>query len=339
MLKTAIQQLMKKKDLTPAQCQEAITDILNGANPEQTAAFLVLLHTKTETADELYGIVRAMQTHMIPINYPQPLIDIVGTGGDGANTVNISTASGLLVASCGVKVAKHGNRAISSTCGSADVLEALGIPIDHQVDQAVAALNDVGFAFLFAPNFHPAMKTIKDVRTALGVRTTFNLIGPLLNPAQPAYYLMGVANENLLETFADVLHQLNTKRAFVVHGNGLDEINCLGPNKVIEITPKGKKHLTIDPKDYGFQYCQLNDLCGGDAQKNKQRITQVFQGKPSALADTIILNAAVALMISGFCTTIEEGIHAAKTQLANGQALQYLERCKNKGAPQEAHHA
>ena len=228
MLTAAIQQLMQRKDLTQTQCQQAITDIMKGANSEQTAAFLVLLHAKPETADELYGIVRAMQAQMIPINVTQPLIDIVGTGGDGAHTVNISTASSLLVASCGVKVAKHGNRAVSSTCGSADFLQAVDIPVNTPADTVQHQLDKTGFTFLFAPNFHPAMKKIKTIRAALGVRTTFNLIGPLLNPVQPDYYLMGVYAERLLETFAEVLYQLNTKRALVVHGNGLDEINCLG---------------------------------------------------------------------------------------------------------------
>lgn len=328
MLKEYIEQLMQKKDLTPQQCEAIINHIIDGADPQQTAALLVLLHAKPEASDEIYGVVRAMHSHMIRINFDKPAIDIVGTGGDGSNSVNISTATSLLVASLGVNVAKHGNRSVSSRCGSADILESFGISTNMSASQAENMLNELGFTFFYAPNFHPAMKSVRDLRRVLRVRTIFNLIGPLLNPAQPEYYLMGVYDPRLLEAFADVLLKLNTKRSLVVHGNGLDELNCIGPNQVMEVTPEGKKAFTIDPKNYGLNYCTLEDLQGGDTQRNRQLIMNVFQGESGPITDTILLNAGVALNIVGFCNSIEDGISIARLALQNGKVLSFLDRCE-----------
>lgn len=329
MLKKYIEQLIQKKDLTLHQCNNAVNDIINGANTEQIAAFLVLLHAKPETSQELYGFVRAMQSHMIVVDFNEPAIDIVGTGGDGSNSVNISTATSLLVASLDINVAKHGNRAVSSRCGSADILEAFGIATDLSALEAHSMIHHLGFTFLYAPNFHPAMQRVIAVRAALRVRTIFNLMGPLLNPVQPLHYLMGVYDPKLLEPFADVLLKLKTKRSLVVHGNGLDELNCIGPNQVIEVTPNGKKAYFIDPKDYGFNYCSLKDLQGGDVAYNKQLIMNVFKGKSGPIADTITLNAAVALTNVGFCSAIAEGVAVAHDALQNGTVLEFLRRCKN----------
>ena len=233
MLTSYLQELIQQKDLSADRCQTAVQAIIAGAPAEQVAALLVLLHAKQETVDELFGIVKAMQAHMTTVPYDQPLLDIVGTGGDGANSVNISTAAALLVASLGVPVAKHGNRAVSSRCGSADLLAALDIPIHLSIEQTQDALRTNQFAFLFSPNFHPAMKAITPIRRSLSVHTTFNLIGPLLNPASPAFYLIGVYEKRLLNIFADVVQRLNIKRALIVHGNGLDEISCIGPVNAI----------------------------------------------------------------------------------------------------------
>jgi anthranilate phosphoribosyltransferase len=328
MLTPYIQQLLQKRDLSVEHCQTAIQAIINGVSAEQAAALLVLLHAKPETAEELYGIVKAMQAHMLSVSYHQPLLDIVGTGGDGSHSINISTATALLVASLGVKVAKHGNRAVSSRCGSADLLTALKIPIYLSQAQVQHALDTQQFAFLFAPIFHPAMQTIASVRHALGVRTTFNLIGPLLNPTQPTHYLIGVYETRLLEIYADVLQKLNVKRAIVVNGNGLDEISCIGPVNVIEVTPLEKKRYTIDPNDYGFSYCSKASLQGGNAEKNKQLILAAFNGEQSPILDTIILNAAVALHLVNHCPNIEAGVTLATEAIQRGTVLSFIDRLR-----------
>lgn len=328
MLTDQIAQLMQKKDLTKTQCQEFVNSIITHVEPDQIAAILVLLHSKPESSDELYHLVIAMQKHMLAVQTDKNIIDIVGTGGDGANTVNISTAAAILAASLGVKVAKHGNRSVSSQCGSADVIAALGLPTHLSASQINQALQTHGFAFLSAPLFHPAMQKVKDIRRHLKVRTTFNLIGPLLNPAQPKHYLMGVYDEKLLDKFAEVLFKLNTQRSIVVSGNGVDEVTCIGPNKVIEIDATGKKNYLIDPKDYGFSYCKLSDLQGGDPQQNKALILDAFNGKPSAIADTIALNTAVALYLTGHTDSIAAAVPIAIQQLHNGKAIDFLANYK-----------
>lgn len=328
MLTTYLQQLIQKKDLSALHCQQAIESIIAGTQAEQAAALLVLLHAKPETTEELLSIVQTMQTHMTAVPYSQPLLDIVGTGGDNSHSINISTAAALVVASLGIKVAKHGNRAVSSRCGSADLIAALDIPIYSSVAQVQQALDQHHFAFLLASHFHPAMKSIAPVRRALGVRTTFNLIGPLLNPATPAYYLTGVYESRLLEIYADLLQKLNIKRAFVVHGNGLDEISCIGPVDVIEVTPFSKKYYQIDPRNYGFSYCSKESLQGGDVERNKKLILAAFGGEKSAIADTIVLNAAVALYLTEHCASVEAGILLAQEAIGNKVVLSFIEKIR-----------
>ena len=335
--------LTQHQDLDRESSAAAMAEILGGgATPAQIAGFIVALRMKGETVDELTGMVAAMIAEATPVKLEAPngVIDIVGTGGDGSNSVNISTATSLLVASLDINVAKHGNRAVSSRCGSADILEAFGIATDLSALEAHSMIHHLGFTFLYAPNFHPAMQRVIAVRAALRVRTIFNLMGPLLNPVQPLHYLMGVYDPKLLEPFADVLLKLKTKRSLVVHGNGLDELNCIGPNQVIEVTPNGKKAYFIDPKDYGFNYCSLKDLQGGDVAYNKQLIMNVFKGKSGPIADTITLNAAVALTNVGFCSAIAEGVAVAHDALQNGTVLEFLRRCKNyKNTVSETNHA
>lgn len=326
MLTPYLQQLLQKKDLSADDCQTAIQAIIDGVSAEQAAAFLVLLHAKPETVDELVGIVKTMQAHMITVPYAQPLLDIVGTGGDGSQSINISTAAALVVASLGVGVAKHGNRAVSSRCGSADLLAALNIPIHLSTREIQQALHQHHFAFLLATDFHPAMKIIAPIRRSLGIRTTFNLIGPLLNPTKPAYYLAGVYEPRLLTIYADVLQQLTIKRALVVNGNGLDEISCVGPVNVIDVTPTEKKQYVIDPKKYGFSYCTKESLQGGDAEKNKELILAAFNGKKGPILDTIILNAAVALQIVNYSPSIEAGIIAAHEAINQGKVLSLIDQ-------------
>ena len=220
MLKAILTQLMAGQDLTLNEATSAFSAVLSDAPVEQVAAFLVLLHAKGETPEELQGLIQVMQAQMKKVRTDYPVLDIVGTGGDGANTVNISTAASLLAAACGAKVVKHGNRSVSSRCGSADLLEALGVRLDATAEQVSDDLHRHGLAFCFAPNFHPAMKAVKAVRQALGVRTTFNLIGPLLNPAQAQHLLMGVFSPDYLELMADTLLRLGVEHAMVVHSHG-----------------------------------------------------------------------------------------------------------------------
>ncbi len=325
MLVECIKKLMHGESLTSEQCAAALNEILQGADQRQVAAFLVLLHAKGETAQEVIGLVHAMQQQMLPLPVDIEAIDIVGTGGDGMHTVNISTAASLLAAACGVKVVKHGNRSVSSKCGSADALEAFGIALDMPPEKIITGLHEIGIGFCFAPQFHPAMKALKEVRAALGVRTTFNLLGPLLNPAKVKHILLGVFSPDYLDLLADVLMGLGVKHAFVVHGSGLDELNTLGPVDVIEIKYDEKSAFQLDPKQYGFEYGTLEELQGGDAADNIKILQEVFSGKKGALADTIALNAGAALYVADKVGTIEEGIVIAQAQLQQGAVLNLLQ--------------
>ncbi len=324
MLKTCIQQLMQGNDLTALQCQEALEEIISGANKEQVAAFLVLLHAKGETPEELQGIVQGMRDVMNKVSFDGALLDVVGTGGDNANTVNISTASAILAAACGVNVVKHGNRSVSSQCGSADLLEALDFKLDRTSEQVAGDIRKLGFAFCFAPNFHQAMKAIKTVRERLGVRTTFNLLGPLLNPANANCYLMGVFSEDYLDLFANTLLKLNVKHAMVVHSCGLDELTLLGPSTVVEIKNGKKKRYVIDPKEFGFEKCTLKDIQGGAVAQNAELLKAALSGKPGPITDTILLNTGAALYVAGISKDIKSGIHLAREKMKSGAALKLI---------------
>lgn len=325
MLNDIIQQLMHRQNLTAKQSKQVIEAMLQSDNEIQAAAVMALLHAKGETAEEVYGITDALAAHMQRIQCNKPLIDIVGTGGDGANSVNISTASSILVASCGVTVAKHGNRSVSSRCGSADFLESLGIKIDMPPKQVQRSIEQLNFGFCFAPTFHPAFKQIAKLRKALAVPTVFNLLGPLLNPASADYYLIGVYTPELMPLFAEVLLRKQIKHAMVVYGNGLDEISCLGKSSVIEIKNDQLLNTTIDPKDYGFSYCQLSELQGGDAQTNQKILLAALSGKPSAVLDTLLLNAGAAMYVADHCESIAIGIELAKQAIEYNKPLQLIE--------------
>jgi len=321
MLKPLIEKLMRREDLSADEIRGAVRAIIAGASREQTAAFLVLLHTKGETPEELQGLVEAMCADMKSVKTDFPVLDIAGTGGDNANTVNISTASSLLAAACGAKVVKHGNRSVSSQCGSADLLEALGVKLDSTPDEIKDDLNKKGFAFCFAPHFHPSMNALKDIRNALGVRTSFNLMGPLMNPANAQHLLLGVFSPDYLELYADTLLKLGVKHAMVVHSCGLDELSLLGPSHVIEINDGKKVKKTLDPKDFGFQYCELKDIQGGEVQVNKRFIENALRGEPGPIADTIILNTGAALYVADLVASIEAGIQLASQKIKTGEAL------------------
>lgn len=322
-LEMAIDSLSQKKDLDAKICMGVIDEMIAGEKPDKSASFLRLLHEKQETAEELFGVAKAMQEKMVPTQKTEGLLDIVGTGGDGSHSVNISTGSSILAAAAGALVAKHGNRASSSKCGSADVLEAFGIPLDQN---PLDSLEKVGICFLFAPMYHPAMKAVAPIRKALGIRTVFNLIGPLLNPMEPEYSMIGVAKEHLLDVFAEAQQKLGAKKSLIVHGNGMDELTPLGPCIAIKVTPNESKRLTIDPKDYGIPRCTAEDLRGDTKEENARLLLAAFSGKKGPIADTLILNAGVALYLSDHAPTIQEGIHQARKTLENGEALKLLER-------------
>ncbi len=326
MLKQAIEKLLMQENLSAEESKCATQAILGGASSYQTAAFLMLMRVKGETVDELFGIIEEMRNLMVHVSVNCPVLDIVGTGGDGAHTLNISTASAILAASCGVKIAKHGNRSVSSLCGSADVLDILGINIQAAPEQIERSIEEIGIGFMFAPRFHPALLHLKEVRKGLGTHTLFNLIAPLLNPAQAQHVMLGVSHENQLEIAASLLLRINSGRSFVFHGCGLDELSCLGPSKVIEVSQNGAHRFVLDPVELGLNYCQLDDLKGRDARYNADKMIEAFNGKESPFADTIALNAGVAIYLYGKAESIMEGIDIAKKHLREKKANQLLMR-------------
>lgn len=327
MLKAALHLLLEKTSLSQEEAKDAMRAIMQGANPHQIAAYLSLLKSKGETAEEIAGMAQALKDNALKIVLPFPVFDIVGTGGDGARTVNISTGASILIASCGIPVVKHGNRSISSLAGSADVLEALHISIEVPPHEVERSLHEAMIAFLFAPYYHPSLKTLKSLRKSLPFPTVLNALGPLLNPAHAEYALIGVAQPTFLEPMAQAILQLGRiKRALVFHGSGLDELTTLGPITAYEINEQSKQLVEINPGTLGFHPCTLADLQGGDAQHNAHLLKEVFSGKPGALADTLVLNAAAALYIFGRIPSIKEGIPIARAALKEGKALETLEK-------------
>ena len=328
-LQSCLEQLMQRQNLDSNMIQQALHVMLStDANAAQTAAFLVLLRSKGETADELAGMITYLHQNMVPIPTHHNVLDIVGTGGDGAHTVNISTGSAILAASCGVKIVKHGNRAVSSLAGSADVLEALGVVIDLTPEKICASIDKIGIGFCFGPNFHPALRQMRTIRQQLHIPTTFNLLGPLLNPARPSHHLLGVFDESLLLPMAYALKQMGTHRSLVVYGSGLDELSCVGPAKLVEVTQTEVNEFTLDPEQFGLSRCTISDLRGGDAQTNAQLLLTVFSQqstkKHRAIGDTLILNAAAALYLYGLHSSIADAIEHARDNLLNGAALTLL---------------
>lgn len=320
LLKSAIEKLTKGQDLKSHEMENILTQIFDPSlNPLQLAAFLVLLRAKPETSEELATLVKAMRNHMLTVPTHFDVLDIVGTGGDLQHTVNISTGSAMLAASCGVKVAKHGNHAVSSLAGSADVIEALGINLHLTPEHVAKCIETIGIGFCYAPNFHPMTQALRQFRKELGVPTSFNLLGPLLNPADASHLVLGVLDETLMPKMAEVLMQLGTKRSVIVHGSHLDEISTLGPAKVIEVSKDGLHEYELDPLDLDLPRCGINDLRGGDAMHNAALLKDTFKGKKGPIADTLIFNAAVALHIYGKYPSLQEASAHAKETLYSGQ--------------------
>lgn len=326
MIVNILKKLIDKKQLESTEIEKVLAEAMQGENPIQVAAFLVLLEAKGVSADELYSVLNFLEAKGKTLQTSFPVLDIVGTGGDHSNTFNISTGASFLAAACGMKIAKHGNRSVSSNCGSMDVLEALGVELDLDVEDFQRCLEETGLCFMPAPIFHCTWKALKDLRKKLGVRTLLNLVGPLLNPAKAKYQLVGVYKEELLDLVAHALKKQG-KHALVVCSHHIDELTPLGKASLRLVDEKGVHIKHIDPLDYGIERCTLKDIQGKDAPYNAKRLIEVFKGKKGPWADTLILNAAAGLWIAKKVPTLQEGVDLAKKQHEQGGAYEKLKQC------------
>ena len=330
MIKEAIVKIVDKQDLTYQEAYDVMNEIMGGeTTPTQNAAFLAALSTKStkaETTDEIAGCAAAMRDHATKVTPGMDVMEIVGTGGDGAHSFNISTTSALVAAAGGIKIAKHGNRAASSKCGTADCLEALGVNIEQSPEKCVSLLQNVGICFFFAQKYHTSMKYVGAIRKELGIRTVFNILGPLTNPASPAYQLLGVYDRSLVEPLARVLTSLGVKRGMVVYGEDkLDEISASASTFVCEFSDGNYKTYTIRPEDFGLQTCRKEDLVGGTPQENAAITSSILKGEQGPRRTAVLLNAGAALYIAEKAATMEEGIRLAGDLIDSGAALKTLE--------------
>jgi len=328
MIKEAITSLISGRSLTMEEAASVMEEIMQGeVTPAQFGAFVTALRLKGETADEIAGFASVMRTKAIRVMIADPVIDVVGTGGDNCNTFNISTAAALVAAGAGLKVAKHGNRAMSSQCGSADVLEALGVRIDLNAEQVQRCLQEVGIGFMFAPTFHPAMKYASAPRREIGIRTVFNILGPLTNPAGAKAQVVGVADGTLVEKLALVLKSLGCYHALVVHGeDGLDEITVTGKTKVCELKDGNINNYSISPENFGLPQASLDSLRGGTLNENAALLRRVLSGVLGPQRDVVVMNAAAALLAGDRVETLRQGAALAKEVVDGGHALAKLER-------------
>ncbi len=327
-IKYLLNKLAEKQDLTTEEAQEFIDMCASGSlAPSQVAAVLMGLRMKGETPDEIVGLIEGMRKHMIAVQSPENALDTCGTGGDGSNTFNISTTVALVVAATGVSVAKHGNRAASSKCGSADVLEALGVDIMLKPNQASAVLKKVGFVFLFAPLYHPAMKYIAPVRKEIGIRTVFNFLGPLLNPAGVKRQIIGVPNTEIAKKLTGVLKKLAYDHVLLMTSqDGLDEISTVASTSIIEIQKNKVKTYDISPSDFGIGKTSQAELLGGDAVTNAKILINVLSGEQGPRRDIVSLNAGAALYVAGKTKSIADGKALAEKILTDGSAKLLLEK-------------
>jgi len=323
----AIAKLVRRENLTEDEAASAFTEIMRGdATPVQIAGFIVALRMKGETVDEITGFARTARAIATPIAVDGALLDTCGTGGDGLATFNISTLAAIVAAACGAKVAKHGNRAASSVCGSADVLEQLGVKIDLGPEGVARCIEDAGIGFMFAPVFHPSFRFAGVPRRELGVRTVFNVLGPLCNPAGAKYQALGVADGSMAGKMADVLMRLGVERAIVFHaGDGMDELSVSSPSSVIEIDGQ-RKEFELDPRDLGLAAAPIAAMRGGAPEENAHIAREVLQGAKGPRRDVVLLNAAAALRAAGLAGSWKDGLGLAAEAIDSGRAGEVLQR-------------
>lgn len=331
MIKEAIVKIVNKEDLTYDEAYAVMNEIMSGeTTPTQNAAFLAALSTKStraETTDEIAGCAASMRDHAIKVETGMELFEIVGTGGDNAHSFNISTTSALVCAAGGMKVAKHGNRAASSQCGTADCLEALGVNIQQSPQRCIELLNEVGMCFFFAQKYHTSMKYVGAIRKELGFRTVFNILGPLTNPGSPSMQLLGVYDEYLVEPLAQVLISLGVKRGMVVYGQEkLDEISLCAPTTVCEMKDGWFKSYTITPEKFGFERCTKADLAGGTPEENANIVRAILNGEKGHKRNAVLMNAGAALYIGGKAESMEDGIKLAAELIDSGKVRDTLEK-------------
>lgn len=331
MIKEAIVKIVNKEDLTYDEAYTVMNEIMSGeTTPTQNAAFLAALSTKSakaETTDEIAGCAAAMRDHAVKVETDMELMEIVGTGGDNAHSFNISTTSALVCAAGGVKVAKHGNRAASSQCGTADCLEALGVNIQQSPKRCIELLNEVGMCFFFAQKYHTSMKYVGAIRKELGFRTVFNILGPLTNPGSPKIQLLGVYDEYLTAPLAQVLISLGVKRGMVVYGQDkLDEISMSAPTTVCEIKDGWFKSYIITPEKFGFERCTKADLAGGTPEENAEIVRAILNGEKGHKHNAVLMNAGAALYIGGKAESMETGIRLAAELIDSGKAAETLRK-------------
>lgn len=331
MIKEAIVKIVNKEDLTYDEAYTVMNEIMSGeTTPTQNAAFLAALSTKSakaETTDEIAGCAAAMRDNATKVDTGMDIFEIVGTGGDNAQSFNISTTSALVAAAGGMKVAKHGNRAASSLCGTADCLEALGVNIQQSPDRCIELLKEAGMCFFFAQKYHTSMKYVGPIRKELGFRTVFNILGPLTNPGSPKMQLLGVYDEYLVEPLAQVLINLGVKRGMVVYGKDrLDEISMSAPTAVCEFKDGWFRSYTIAPEDFGFERCTKDDLKGGTPEENAKITREILGGAKGHKRNAVLMNAGAALYIGGKAETLKDGIALAAKIIDSGKALETLDK-------------
>jgi len=327
MIREAIAKLVSRQNLSENEAQEVMHEVMRGdVTPTQIGALLVGLCLKGETVEEIAGFARAVRANAIHVTPKRNnLLDTAGTGGDGARTFNVSTTAAFVASGAGQAVAKHGNRAMSSRCGSADVLQALGARLELTPEQVARCIDEVGFGFLFAPLLHPAWKPVVGPRKEVGVRTVFNILGPLCNPASAKSQIIGVYDASLVEPLAGVLRELGTDHSFVVHGGGgLDEFSTLGPNKVAEVLGHDLQVYELDPRDLGIPYASLADLWGGSPEENAEITRRIFRGEKGPRRDITVFNAAAALVAGGKARDFQEGVALANESIDSGEAARKL---------------
>lgn len=330
MIAEAIKKVVCKGDLTYDEAYTVMSEIMSGQTTAvQNAAYLAALSTKStkaETIDEISGSAAAMRDHALKLEHDMDVLEIVGTGGDHAGSINISTTAAFIISATGVKVAKHGNRAASSKSGAADCLEALGINLDLSPEKCVQLLKDINMCFMFAQKYHASMKYVGPIRRELGIRTVFNILGPLTNPAHPKYMLLGVYDEYLLQPLAQVMMDLGIKQGMVVYGQDrLDEISMSAPTSVCEFKDGWMKNYVIKPEDFGFDRCTKADIVGGTAAENAQYTLDILNGAEGPKTDIVLMNAGAAIYVGGKAGSIAEGIEVAREMIKSGKAMAQVE--------------